>query len=51
MTVSRKGTLPSADATISHKVAVLMNDSEMIDDKARHVKRLLHATGAVVANQ
>ena len=53
MNVNRKGTLPSENATISHKRAVLINGSEIIDEYARHVERLLPATRAarVAANQ
>ena len=53
MNVNRKGTLPSKDATISHKRAVLINGSEIISKNLRHVERLLPATRAaiVAANQ
>ena len=53
MNVNRKGTLSSKDSTISHERAVRINDSEIIDENARHVERLLPVTRTdrVAANQ
>ena len=41
--VNSKGTLPLQDSTFYHKRAVLIDGSEIIDENARHLERLLPA--------